>query len=442
MKAEKDSELPADSFADIFNNELGEIKKRRRHAGYNESDSTALNSNLVGLALSGGGIRSATFSLGLLQGLRHLKLLHMFDYISTVSGGGYIGGWWSAWLSRNRIELRRKARSVKFKVDHIKSPGHLAVALRFPETSISEYLFKKLGAEKRDALKKHCVPKAALPSELIEALERDLNNALSRFKEADKESPDYKQIESLLNYRELGYNSLEMVKRFLNESRSDGSELFEILSDDTKRHLKKYCLPERAASEGLAKVLVSGKKESYGLNELLDDPLIPQKILESREVKEQLLDDSELIEFLRPLPYQKSDSCLLPTGDESEIVERWADNSGASSDEEKKLKQEQGYNSLSLLNQVANYFKASNDPQEENKQSTKEEEEQRASDLEWINRSLLETIYPNAIGRDIFPPPEKTELQRMSDYALDKNSANNGSAKQSQIGRASCRERV
>ncbi len=54
----------------------------------------------VGLALSGGGIRSATFNLGLLEGLQDLDLLHNIDYLATVSGGGYIGGWWSAWLSR------------------------------------------------------------------------------------------------------------------------------------------------------------------------------------------------------------------------------------------------------------------------------------------------------------------------------------------------------
>lgn len=56
--------------------------------------------NLVGLALSGGGIRSATFALGALQALHKLGLLALFDYVSTVSGGGFTGAWWSAWLSR------------------------------------------------------------------------------------------------------------------------------------------------------------------------------------------------------------------------------------------------------------------------------------------------------------------------------------------------------
>ncbi|NMG68124.1 hypothetical protein GPA19_24650, partial [Azoarcus indigens] len=44
-----------------------------------------------GLALSGGGIRSATFNLGLLQALAAQGLLKPFGYLSTVSGGGYIG---------------------------------------------------------------------------------------------------------------------------------------------------------------------------------------------------------------------------------------------------------------------------------------------------------------------------------------------------------------
>lgn len=44
-----------------------------------------------GLALSGGGIRSATFAMGVLVSLSRRNLLHQFDYLSTVSGGGYIG---------------------------------------------------------------------------------------------------------------------------------------------------------------------------------------------------------------------------------------------------------------------------------------------------------------------------------------------------------------
>ena len=44
-----------------------------------------------GLALSGGGIRSATFALGLLRALARQRRLLRFDLLSTVSGGGYSG---------------------------------------------------------------------------------------------------------------------------------------------------------------------------------------------------------------------------------------------------------------------------------------------------------------------------------------------------------------
>src|SRR5205823_2118706 len=60
----------------------------------------ALKLNTVGLAFSGGGIRSATFNLGFLQGLAALGLLKKFDYLSTVSGVGYIGSWLAAWIRR------------------------------------------------------------------------------------------------------------------------------------------------------------------------------------------------------------------------------------------------------------------------------------------------------------------------------------------------------
>src|SRR5688572_1751608 len=53
------------------------------------------------LCLSGGGIRSATFALGVIQALARLSLLGRFDYLSTVSGGGYIGSWLTAWIHRH-----------------------------------------------------------------------------------------------------------------------------------------------------------------------------------------------------------------------------------------------------------------------------------------------------------------------------------------------------
>ncbi len=63
--------------------------------------------NRVGLAFSGGGIRSATFNLGVLQQLQELDLLRHVDYLSTVSGGGYIGAWLVGNVRRTRYWLSR-----------------------------------------------------------------------------------------------------------------------------------------------------------------------------------------------------------------------------------------------------------------------------------------------------------------------------------------------
>jgi len=50
---------------------------------------SAFNSNLAGLAFSGGGIRSATFSLGVIQALSRYGLLsHVDVIISSRRRGG------------------------------------------------------------------------------------------------------------------------------------------------------------------------------------------------------------------------------------------------------------------------------------------------------------------------------------------------------------------
>ncbi len=63
--------------------------------------------NIKGLALSGGGIRSASFNLGVLQALASQSKLEKFDYLSTVSGGGYLGGalswlWSGLWREKGQ----------------------------------------------------------------------------------------------------------------------------------------------------------------------------------------------------------------------------------------------------------------------------------------------------------------------------------------------------
>ena len=87
----------------VLEKELDRILERRDVA-YQEtgktSNSTSRNKRLegndtTGLALSGGGVRSAAFSLGFLQGLYRAGRMKGFDFLSTVSGGGYAGAFFS-----------------------------------------------------------------------------------------------------------------------------------------------------------------------------------------------------------------------------------------------------------------------------------------------------------------------------------------------------------
>ncbi len=132
---ESEGDTLPEVFADVFPVELDQITKRRRIIALNERGADP-SSNLVGLALSGGGIRSATFCLGLLQGLREQRLLRIFDYLSTVSGGGYVGGWWSAWLARPSLG-----------VQDLKSPRSFVAILKndsAPSSALRERLSPKV----------------------------------------------------------------------------------------------------------------------------------------------------------------------------------------------------------------------------------------------------------------------------------------------------------
>jgi len=75
------------------------------------------------LCLSGGGIRSATFALGVIHGLARHGYLKQFDYLSTVSGGGFAGSWLSAWIPRAGIDsvIRRFAAASKTAIPVTKS---------------------------------------------------------------------------------------------------------------------------------------------------------------------------------------------------------------------------------------------------------------------------------------------------------------------------------
>ncbi len=76
---------------DVIREELKAISSKRQRC--NPEDGPDRRDNLFGIALSGGGIRSATVNLGILEVLNKAGILKRADYLSTVSGGGYIGGY-------------------------------------------------------------------------------------------------------------------------------------------------------------------------------------------------------------------------------------------------------------------------------------------------------------------------------------------------------------
>lgn len=175
MDKSKDQKGFENRFAKVFLSELEYLEKRRGHLGL-DSDPVHEEHNrlrelvdapgamdadpervapqttirpsakgeLVGLALSGGGVRSATFNLGVLQALARRGVLRCCDYLSTVSGGGYIGSCLSSLLDnpeasvdaeRFPFRFQRKTRPDEQEtVKHLREHGNfLAVKGTFLE---------------------------------------------------------------------------------------------------------------------------------------------------------------------------------------------------------------------------------------------------------------------------------------------------------------------
>jgi hypothetical protein len=100
----------------------------------------AQESSLQGICFSGGGIRSATFNLGVLQGLARLKMLDHFDYLSSVSGGGYIHEWFAAWIKREEQEIKDRAKQIGLPNEYKEGSGFKEVAKRLiPLPSTKDY---------------------------------------------------------------------------------------------------------------------------------------------------------------------------------------------------------------------------------------------------------------------------------------------------------------
>jgi len=94
----RDATPPANEEGIPYKNNDGHREKSWSLRSCMDVYDAAAAQNLHGLCFSGGGIRSATFCLGVLQALADFGNLGKFDYLSTVSGGGYIHEWLASWI--------------------------------------------------------------------------------------------------------------------------------------------------------------------------------------------------------------------------------------------------------------------------------------------------------------------------------------------------------
>lgn len=180
------SEQAQHAFTHIHAEELLEIKTRREKQWYDTTEIDPAQPDLVGLALSGGGIRSATFCLGFLQELHRLRLLRIFDYLSTVSGGGYLGGWWSAWLSRHLKDPDEK--KPQFTTEDIHDPVSLLKRSLQSKDPVARDLCAHLQSSSRGQklLSISQQPNQELTNRLYEPLAEELSAYIDKGKTPDK----------------------------------------------------------------------------------------------------------------------------------------------------------------------------------------------------------------------------------------------------------------
>ncbi len=109
------------NFHQVIEQEDVHLKARRKYRnGTSEADQ--LDDTRFGIAMSGGGIRSATINLGILKTLNKFGILEKADYLSTVSGGGYTGAYVQSLLKRRTEEIKDEPEAAYedlFHQDHI-----------------------------------------------------------------------------------------------------------------------------------------------------------------------------------------------------------------------------------------------------------------------------------------------------------------------------------
>lgn len=98
---------------DVLHKEEEYLRKHRTANELTEQADDDILQNKWGICISGGGIRSATLGLGMMQKFMRDHVFKYFDYLSTVSGGGYIGSCMSSLLSEPKKPLVKNAKTIK-----------------------------------------------------------------------------------------------------------------------------------------------------------------------------------------------------------------------------------------------------------------------------------------------------------------------------------------
>ncbi len=134
----------ADEFAKLFPGDaFAEVAASKDRAAAFDRACRAIPADRAphALCLSGGGIRSATFALGVLQGLHKAGRLERFSHLSTVSGGGYIGAWLSRWQAGDDGVPNAIGQALRETPDVVRPPDHPIRRLR----GFSSYLSPSWG---------------------------------------------------------------------------------------------------------------------------------------------------------------------------------------------------------------------------------------------------------------------------------------------------------
>ncbi|MDE0105863.1 MAG: hypothetical protein OXN89_26080 [Bryobacterales bacterium] len=95
---------PSPQWREAYPEALREREQKLLRSRKRDNDEDAFETPQVGVGLSGGGLRSATFAFGILQALAKRRALREIDVLSTVSGGGYVGALISRLYSRDAVK--------------------------------------------------------------------------------------------------------------------------------------------------------------------------------------------------------------------------------------------------------------------------------------------------------------------------------------------------